>query len=54
MLRTLTFRSEAIKIVSGAGQPLAGLLIADALKGEWRRVRVAKDPACRACGASPA
>ncbi|MBV8032802.1 MAG: molybdopterin-synthase adenylyltransferase MoeB [Betaproteobacteria bacterium] len=45
---------EAIKIVSGAGQPLAGLLIADALKGEWRRVRVAKDPACRACGASPA
>jgi len=42
---------EAIKLIIGAGQPLAGrLLIYDGLKGEARTVQVTPDPTCRACG----
>ena len=40
---------EAIKLVSGAGSPLEGLLIFDAKKTEWRAVRTKKDPACSVC-----
>ncbi|MFZ5721372.1 MAG: HesA/MoeB/ThiF family protein [Pseudomonadota bacterium] len=42
---------EAIKLIAGAGEPLAGrLLIYDALAGETRTVRVAGDPECPVCG----
>ena len=42
---------EAIKILTGAGEPLAGrLLIYDALAAETRTVRVAGDPECPVCG----
>lgn len=42
---------EAIKLVTGAGEPLAGrLMIYDALAAETRTVRVAGDPECPVCG----
>lgn len=41
---------EAIKLISGMGQPLLGkLLILDAMNMEWRTMRLKKDPACRVC-----
>jgi adenylyltransferase/sulfurtransferase len=40
---------EAIKLVAQAGEALAGLLIFDAKKTEWRTVRIRKDPACPVC-----
>jgi molybdopterin-synthase adenylyltransferase len=44
---------EAVKIVSGAGQPSSGrLLMLDARNAEWRSVRVAKDPDCPVCAAA--
>jgi len=43
---------EAVKLITGAGQPLSGrLLIYDALAAETRTVRIGADPACPACGA---
>jgi molybdopterin/thiamine biosynthesis adenylyltransferase len=42
---------EAIKLLTGAGDPLTGrLLIYDALDAETRTVRVGADPACPVCG----
>ncbi|HWA64125.1 MAG TPA: HesA/MoeB/ThiF family protein [Caulobacteraceae bacterium] len=42
---------EAVKILAGAGEPLAGrLLIYDALAGECRTVRIGPDPDCPVCG----
>jgi molybdopterin/thiamine biosynthesis adenylyltransferase len=42
---------EAVKLLVGAGEPLAGrLLIYDALAGETRTVRVGADPDCPVCG----
>jgi molybdopterin/thiamine biosynthesis adenylyltransferase len=42
---------EAIKLLTGAGEPLAGrLLIYDALAAETRTVKVAGDPECPVCG----
>ena len=42
---------EAIKLITGAGEPLAGrLMIYDGLSGETRTVRVGADPECEACG----
>ena len=42
---------EAVKRLTGAGEPLAGrLLIYDGLAGESRTVRVGADPACPVCG----
>jgi adenylyltransferase/sulfurtransferase len=42
---------EALKLLAGAGQPVAGrLLLYDALDGEWRTLRVPKDPDCPVCG----
>jgi molybdopterin/thiamine biosynthesis adenylyltransferase len=42
---------EAIKVITGAGEPLAGrLLIYDALAGETRTVLIGADPACPVCG----
>ena len=44
---------EAIKLVTGAGETLAGrLLIFDAKSAEWRSMRVTKDPQCPVCGGS--
>lgn len=42
---------EAIKLLAGAGEPLAGrLTIYDGLAGEARTVKVGADPECPACG----
>jgi molybdopterin/thiamine biosynthesis adenylyltransferase len=41
---------EAIKLIAGVGEPLAGrLMIVDAKSAEWRSVKVSKDPACPVC-----
>ncbi len=46
---------EAIKLITGAGDPLAGrLMIYDALAAETRTVKVAGDPECPVCGAGAA
>ena len=43
--------TEAIKLATGIGRTLAGrLLLVDALSMEFRTLKVARDPACRACG----
>lgn len=43
---------EAIKVLTGAGDPLAGrLLIYDALSAETRTVKIGPDPDCEVCGA---
>ena len=42
---------EALKLIVGAGRPLAGrLLIYDALAAETRTVKVGADPECPVCG----
>jgi molybdopterin/thiamine biosynthesis adenylyltransferase len=42
---------EAIKVIAGAGEPLAGRLwIYDALDGESRTVRIGPNPDCPVCG----
>ena len=46
-----TQAAEALKLVAGIGESLAGrLLLLDALDMEWRSVRFGKDPACAVCG----
>lgn len=46
--------AEALKLLAGAGESLAGrLLLIDALTMEIRTVRLQKDPACAVCGAGP-
>jgi adenylyltransferase/sulfurtransferase len=41
---------EAVKLLTGAGETLAGrLLLLDAKRAEWRTVRVKKDPGCKVC-----
>ena len=41
---------EAVKVITGAGQSLAGrLLIYDALAAETRTVRIGADPGCPSC-----
>ena len=43
--------TEAIKLLLGAGETLAGrLLLVDALRMRFRTVRVRRDPECSACG----
>ena len=42
---------EAIKLITGAGEPLLGrMLIYDALSAQTRTVRVGADPDCPVCG----
>ena len=42
---------EAIKLITGAGEPLTGrLMIFDTLAGEARTVRIGADPGCVVCG----
>ena len=46
---------EAIKLIAGAGEPLAGrLLIYDALAAETRTVKIGADPECEVCGTARA
>jgi len=46
--------NEAIKLITGIGEPLAGrLMIYDALEMTYRSVRVQKDPECAVCGKNP-
>ncbi len=46
--------AEAIKVLLGIGEPLAGrLLLLDALAMKWRELRLRRDPACALCGAAP-
>ena len=43
--------AEAIKLIAQVGVSLSGrLLLLDALRMEWRSVRLKKDPDCRVCG----
>jgi molybdopterin/thiamine biosynthesis adenylyltransferase len=43
---------EAVKLITGAGEPLSGrLLIYDALSAESRTVRIGADPHCPSCAA---
>ena len=45
--------AEALKLLMGVGQPLAGrLLLLDALSMQWRPVKLSKDLACKVCGAA--
>jgi molybdopterin/thiamine biosynthesis adenylyltransferase len=45
---------EAVKLLTGAGEPLLGrLLLYDGLAGAARTVRVAADPECPVCGLRP-
>ena len=44
--------AEALKILTGCGEPLTGrLLLLDALSMQTRAVKLKKDPACPVCGA---
>ena len=44
--------AEAMKLVAGIGQPLAGrLLLLDGRAMEWTEIRVARNPSCPVCAA---
>jgi adenylyltransferase/sulfurtransferase len=46
--------NEAIKILTGIGEPLLGkLMIYDGLEMEYRKLSVRKDPHCAICGDNP-
>ncbi|MGB7982006.1 MAG: molybdopterin-synthase adenylyltransferase MoeB [Candidatus Nanopelagicales bacterium] len=46
--------TEAIKLITGIGEPLLGrLMVHDALAMTYRTARVGKDPGCAVCGANP-
>ena len=46
--------TEAIKLLTGIGEPLVGsLMVYDALEMEYRKIRVRKDPECPLCGKNP-
>ncbi|WP_067812614.1 adenylyltransferase/sulfurtransferase MoeZ [Actinomadura kijaniata] len=46
--------NEAIKLITGIGEPLVGrLMIYDALEMSYRSVKVRKDPECPLCGKNP-
>ena len=46
--------NEAIKLITGIGEPLAGrLMIYDALEMTYRSVKIRKDPECPVCGKNP-
>jgi adenylyltransferase/sulfurtransferase len=45
-----TQAAEALKLIAGAGESLAGrLLLIDALTMQWRELRVPRDPDCPVC-----
>ena len=46
--------TEAIKLLTGIGDPLVGrLMVYDALEMTYRSVKVRKDPECAVCGKNP-
>jgi adenylyltransferase/sulfurtransferase len=46
--------TEAIKVLTGIGDPLVGsLIVYDALEMTYRKIKVRKDPACAVCGTNP-
>ena len=46
--------NEAIKLLTGVGEPLLGsLMVYDALEMEYRKIKVRKDPNCAICGTNP-
>src|SRR5499427_405302 len=46
--------TEAIKLLTGIGEPLLGrLMVYDALEMTYRQIRVRKDPNCPVCGKNP-
>ena len=46
--------TEAIKLLTGIGEPLVGrLMIYDALEMTYRTIKVRKDPNCAVCGENP-
>lgn len=46
-----TQAAEALKLIVGCGEPLAGrLLLLDGLSMTWRSVTFGKDPGCAVCG----
>ncbi|MEP6525905.1 MAG: adenylyltransferase/sulfurtransferase MoeZ [Nocardioidaceae bacterium] len=46
--------TEAIKLLTGVGEPLLGRLqLYDALEMSWRQLRIRKDPECAICGKNP-
>ena len=46
--------TEAIKVLTGIGEPLVGrLMVYDALEMQYRSLKVRKDPDCALCGANP-
>ncbi len=48
-----TQAAEALKLLIGCGEPLAGrLLLLDGLAMDWRSITVPRDPACPVCAAS--
>ena len=45
---------EVLKLILGIGEPLVGkLLIYDALKTEFRNLKLRKDSSCPLCGEEP-
>jgi sulfur-carrier protein adenylyltransferase/sulfurtransferase len=45
---------EAIKLITGAGEPMIGrLLLFDALKLRWRELKLRRNPECPVCGDEP-
>jgi adenylyltransferase/sulfurtransferase len=46
--------TEAIKLLTGIGDPLVGsLMVYDALEMSYRKIKVRKDPECPLCGKEP-
>ena len=46
--------NEAIKLLTGIGDPLAGrLMVFDALEMNYRALKIRKDPSCALCGDNP-
>ena len=46
--------NEAIKLLTGIGEPLVGrLMVYDALEMDYRKIKVRKDPECPLCGKNP-
>jgi adenylyltransferase/sulfurtransferase len=46
--------TEAIKLLTGVGEPLVGgLMVYDALEMSYRKIKVRKDPHCVLCGENP-
>ena len=46
--------TEAIKVLTGVGEPLVGgLIVYDALEMTYRKIKIRKDPQCADCGENP-